>query len=185
MLLLYSKWRFLIHQWLDRIETFKTELTVHLDTDHVLRGMLMILSILVHDCIFKVFKIFYFSRYKPAGLNFTISQMLEPIIDILLVVVSMYQLIRAFLVIRKATKTHFEKLHHYRFSPLFVTFYPLLTKKREQQVMRYQRRKYADIVLEKKNNSFYGMLILLLVIIPLCYICYCYLFTPPWRFTSN
>ena len=170
MLLLYLKWKFLIHQWIERVETFKNELTVRLRTDHVLRGMSLILSILAHDSIFKVLKIFFFSRYKPAGLNFTLTQMLEPLFDMLLVTVSMVQLFRAFGVIKKETHTDHDKLRHYRYSALFITFYPFLLTKREQQVLRYQRRKYADVVRKKKDASYYGILLYLLIIIPLSYI---------------
>ena len=168
MLLLYLKWKFLIHQWIERVETFKNELTVRLRTDHVLRGISLILSILAHDCIFKVLKIFFFSRYKPAGLNFTLTQMLEPLFDMLLVTVSMVQLFHAFRVIKEETHTDHDKLRHYRYSALFITFYPFLL--REQQVLRYQRRKYADVVRKKKDASYYGILLYLLIIIPLSYI---------------
>ena len=45
----------------------------------------MILTILIHDLLFKLLKIFFFSRYKPAGLAFTIPQLAQPVLDALVV----------------------------------------------------------------------------------------------------
>ena len=42
-----------------------------------------ILAILIHDCIHKFLKLFYFSRYKPPGLQMTPIQILIPLTGIL------------------------------------------------------------------------------------------------------
>ena len=41
-----------------------------------------ILAILIHDCIHKFLKLFYFSRYKPPGLQMTPIQILIPLTGI-------------------------------------------------------------------------------------------------------
>ena len=82
----YFSWNFFIHQWVDRCEQFQLELTVSTEADQEVRGLTMILTILIHDLLFKFLKIFFFSRYKPAGLNFTIPQLMQPVVDALLVV---------------------------------------------------------------------------------------------------
>ena len=84
-MLLYFSWNFFIHQWVDRVEHFQLEMTVVTEADQEVRGLTMILTILIHDLIFKLLKIFFFSRYKPAGLAFTIPQLLQPVIDLLVV----------------------------------------------------------------------------------------------------
>ena len=85
--LLYTKWTFFIHQWTDRIEQFKNDIRLTTEVDRTVTGLAMILTVLTHDCVFKMLKIFFFSRYKPASLNFTTTQLIGPIIDVLLVLV--------------------------------------------------------------------------------------------------
>ena len=70
---------------MDRVEFFQLELTVNTAPDQEVRGLTMILTILIHDLIFKFVKIFFFSRYKPAGLAFTIPQLMQPGLDALIV----------------------------------------------------------------------------------------------------
>lgn len=165
----------MIYQWLERVETFKNELDIQFNSDHMLRGILIILAILAHDCIFKAVKIFFFARYKPASLNFTLIQILDPIVDIMLVTVSLLQLVQSLKVIQSLTETRPDKLRHTRFTTLFMPLYPFVCSKREQQVLRYRRRKYADRVLEMQNTRHIGVLVYLLLIIPLFYVVFKYM----------
>ena len=50
---------------------------------------MLILTIVLHDCIYKFLRIFWFSRYKPAGLQMTSVQLIGPIIDIVVVVLGL------------------------------------------------------------------------------------------------
>ena len=57
-------------------------------------SLALILGIILHDVIQKIIKLFYFSRFKPSSLQFTVFQLLSPILDSLLVIVSFVGLIR-------------------------------------------------------------------------------------------
>ena len=94
-MLLYFKWASFIHQWTDRIESFENEVRVNIDdNDSTLRGLAMILTILVHDAIYKVLVMFCFSRYQPPSLNFTVTQLIGPVVDILIVALSFLTIIK-------------------------------------------------------------------------------------------
>ena len=96
MALLYFRWTFFIHQWTDRIEEFKNEVRINLAADQVIRGTMLILTIVLHDCIYKFLRIFWFSRYKPAGLQMTSVQLIGPVIDILVVLLSLLVILKEF-----------------------------------------------------------------------------------------
>ena len=57
-------------------------------------SLALILGIILHDVVQKMIKLFYFSRFKPSSLQFTTFQLLSPILDSLLVIVSFAGLIR-------------------------------------------------------------------------------------------
>ena len=48
-------------------------------SEAVNKTLATILAILIHDCIHKFLKLFYFSRYKPPGLQMTPIQILIPL----------------------------------------------------------------------------------------------------------
>ena len=96
MALLYFRWTFFITQWTDRIEEFKNEVRLNLAADQVIRGTMLILTIVLHDCIYKFLRIFWFSRYKPAGLQMTSVQLVGPIFDILVVFLSLLIIVKEF-----------------------------------------------------------------------------------------
>ena len=175
VLLLYFKWNFFIHQWTDRIETFKNEIQISTEADQTIRGLAMILTILIHDCIFKLLKIFYFSRFKPAALNFTVTQLVGPVVDILMVMLSFITIINQLLKILKTREDLVVKYRHMLYTSLYNAVYPFCLNKREQQVLRYRRRKYADEVLKARDNNRLATLIVILFIIPIFYMVFKFL----------
>ena len=52
-------------------------------SEAVNKTLATILAILIHDCIHKFLKLFYFSRYKPPGLQMTPIQILIPLTGIM------------------------------------------------------------------------------------------------------
>ena len=135
----------------------------------------MILTILIHDCIFKLLKIFFFSRYKPAALNFTVTQLIGPVVDILMVMLSFLTIINQLLKILKTREHLVVKYRHMLYTTLYNAVYPFCLKKSEQQVLRYRRRKYADEVVKAKDNKRLTTLIVILFIIPIFYMAFKFL----------
>ena len=43
----------------------------------IYKSLVLIFGIILHDIIYKMIKIFYFSRFKPSSLQFTIFQLLR------------------------------------------------------------------------------------------------------------
>ena len=174
LLLLYFKWTFFIHQWTDRIDTFKNELTTELITedDHTIRGLAMILTILIHDCLYKLIKIFFFSRYKPAGLSFTTTQLLSPVLDLLVVFLSFFTIIKRLLMVIKTREDVVIKHKHMLFTSLYMSAMPICLRREEQEVMRYRRRRYGDKVEKAADRKRLGILITILFIIPLFYMAF-------------
>ena len=41
-------------------------------------------AIMIHDCIYQFLRIFYHSRFKPQQLEMTVTQLLAPVLDIIL-----------------------------------------------------------------------------------------------------
>ena len=41
-------------------------------------------AIMIHDCIYQFLRIFYHSRFKPQQLEMTATQLLAPVLDIIL-----------------------------------------------------------------------------------------------------
>ena len=39
---------------------------------------------MIHDCIYQFLRIFYHSRFKPQQLEMTVTQLLAPVLDIIL-----------------------------------------------------------------------------------------------------
>ena len=53
------------------------------------KNLMLIIAILVHDCAYKFMKIFFFSRYKPAGLEMTTAQLIGPVFDTVFAVLNL------------------------------------------------------------------------------------------------
>ena len=130
--LLYFRWMFFVHQWTDRVEQFKNEITLDTNSDQTLRGMSIILTILMHDCVYKFLKIFYFSRFKPAGLQMTTAQLLQPILDVLLVVISFVAIAKELYNMTFTRKDLKAKLNFLRYTPLYNAVYPFCMRNRER-----------------------------------------------------
>ena len=167
--LLYFRWMFFIHQWTDRVEHFKNEITLNTDSDQTLRGLSIILTILMHDCIYKFLKIFYFSRFKPAGLQMTTAQLMQPVFDILLVVVSFMSIVKELYNLTMKREDMHAKMKFFLFSPVFNSAMAFLTKQRERRVFLYRRRVYGKGVQRVNGQQFWSLL-LLLIVIPVFYI---------------
>ena len=99
---------------------------------------------MIHDCIHRVLKIFFISRYKPAGLNFTRTQLLSPMIDCLMVVFGLAGNIKTLLYILKKREDLTCKYKHMLFTSVYTSMYPFALKNREKQVLRYRRRKFGN-----------------------------------------
>lgn len=175
LMLLYFKWTFFIHQWTDRVDTFKNEIKITTEADHTIRGLAMILTILIHDCLYKLLKIFFFSRYKPAGLNFTTTQLLSPVLDLLVVLLSFFTIIKQLLMVLKTREDLIVKQKHRLFTTLYMPVLPLCLRRNEQEVLRYRRRRYGDEVAKAADQKRLGILIVLLFIIPLFYMAFKFL----------
>ena len=104
----------------------------------------LILTILIHDCIHKVLIIFYFARFKPAGLNFTRTQLLSPVIDCLMVIFGLAGIIKQLLHILKTREDLTVKYKHMLFTSVYSSTYGFALRRREKQVLRYRRRKYGN-----------------------------------------
>ena len=175
-MLLYFKWASFIHQWTDRIESFKNEVRVNIDdNDSTLRGLAMILTILVHDAIYKVLVIFFFSRYKPPSLNFTVTQLIGPVVDILIVALSFLTIIKQLLTIVIKQTDEQARWKYFMFTPLFNAAMPFCLKKREQQILRYRKRQYGDELTKQRSVKQLITLLVVLIFIPLVYMAFKFL----------
>ena len=92
----------------------------------------------------RVLNIFYISRFKPAGLNFTRTQLLSPLIDCLMVLVGLAGIVKQLLHVIKKREDLTVKYRHMLFTGVYNSAYPFALRNRERQVLRYRRRKYGD-----------------------------------------
>ena len=61
-------------------------------------------AIMIHDCIYQFLRIFYHSRYKPQQLEMTATQLLAPVLDLILTLPLIMRLFQEFSQFSKATK---------------------------------------------------------------------------------
>jgi len=94
--LLWIKWLFWLRRWKEVLHVYIHDLQLNTVPNAIIlyNSLALILGIILHDVIQKIIKLFYFSRFKPSSLQFTVFQLLSPILDSLLVIVSFVGLIR-------------------------------------------------------------------------------------------
>ena len=94
--LLWIKWLFWLRRWKEVLHVYIHDLKLNTVPNAITlyNSLSLILGIILHDVIQKMIKLFYFSRFKPSSLQFTAFQLLSPILDSLLVIVSFVGLIR-------------------------------------------------------------------------------------------
>jgi len=94
--LLWIKWLFWLRRWKEVLHVYIHDLQLNTFPNAITlyNSLALILGIILHDVIQKMIKLFYFSRFKPSSLQFTALQLLSPILDSLLVIVSFVGLIR-------------------------------------------------------------------------------------------
>ena len=82
---IHDKWYFWLERWKNVMRHFIDEVALNLipSSEAINKTLATILAILIHDCIHKFLKLFYFSRYKPPGLQMTPIQILIPLTGIL------------------------------------------------------------------------------------------------------
>ena len=61
-------------------------------------------AIMIHDCIYQFLRIFYHSRFKPQQLQMTVTQLLAPVLDLVLTLPLIIRLFKEFSQFSKATK---------------------------------------------------------------------------------
>ena len=61
-------------------------------------------AIMIHDCIHQFLRIFYHSRFKPQQLEMTATQLLAPILDLILTLPLVMRLFQEFARFSNATK---------------------------------------------------------------------------------
>ena len=61
-------------------------------------------AIMIHDCIYQFLRIFYHSRFKPQQLEMTATQLLAPILDLILTLPLVMRLFQEFTRFSNATK---------------------------------------------------------------------------------
>ena len=59
---------------------------------------------MIHDCIYQFIRIFYHSRYKPQQLEMTATQLLAPVLDLILTLPLVMRLFQEFSGFSNATK---------------------------------------------------------------------------------
>ena len=59
---------------------------------------------MIHDCIYQFLRIFYHSRFKPQQLEMTATQLLAPILDLILTLPLVMRLFQEFTRFSNATK---------------------------------------------------------------------------------
>ena len=60
---------------------------------------------MIHDCIYQFLRLFYHSRFKPQQLEMTLSQLLAPALDLVLVIPLILRLFKDFSRLSNKTKT--------------------------------------------------------------------------------
>ena len=61
-------------------------------------------AIMIHDCIYQFLRIFYHSRFKPQQLEMTATQLLAPVLDLILTLPLVMRLLQEFSRFSNATK---------------------------------------------------------------------------------
>ena len=61
-------------------------------------------AIMIHDCIYQFLRIFYHSRFKPQQLEMTATQLLAPVLDIILTLPLVTRIFQEFSQFSNATK---------------------------------------------------------------------------------
>ena len=61
-------------------------------------------AIIIHDCIYQFLRIFYHSRFKPQQLEMTATQLLAPVLDLILTLPLVMRLLQEFSRFSNATK---------------------------------------------------------------------------------
>ena len=61
-------------------------------------------AIMIHDCIYQFLRIFYHSRFKPQQLEMTATQLLAPVLDLILTLPLVIRLFKEFSRFSNATK---------------------------------------------------------------------------------
>ena len=61
-------------------------------------------AIMIHDCIYQFLRIFYHSRFKPQQLEMTATQLLAPVLDLILTLPLIIRLFQEFSRFSNATK---------------------------------------------------------------------------------
>ena len=59
---------------------------------------------MIHDCIYQFLRIFYHSRFKPQELEMTATQLLAPVLDLILTIPLIIRLYQEFSQFLNATK---------------------------------------------------------------------------------
>ena len=116
---MHIKWYFWLERWKNVMRHFIDEVALNLipSSEAVNKTLATILAILIHDCIHKegstailnccntickfstyraskFLKLFYFSRYKPTGLQMTPIQILIPLTDVLFIILAMIDIFK-------------------------------------------------------------------------------------------
>ena len=61
-------------------------------------------AIMIHDCIYQFLRIFYHSRFKPPQLEMTATQLLAPVLDLILTLPLVLRLFQELFRFSNATK---------------------------------------------------------------------------------
>ena len=61
-------------------------------------------AIMIHDCIYQFLRIFYHSRFKPQQLEMTATQLIAPVLDLVLTLPAVLRLFQEFSLFSNATK---------------------------------------------------------------------------------
>ena len=101
----------------------------------------------------------------------TTAQLLAPLFDVLLVVVSFMSIVKELYNLTMKREDMTGKMKFFLFSPLYNSSMAFLMKQRERQVFRYRRRLYGRGVSRVIDQQFWTLL-LLLIVIPMFYIAF-------------
>ena len=74
--LLWIKWLFWLRRWKEVLHVYIHDLQLNTVPNAIIlyNSLALILGIILHDVIQKMIKLFYFSRFKPSSLQFTVFQ---------------------------------------------------------------------------------------------------------------
>ena len=98
----YIKDKLILSSLLKNINSFNDDLEIQITFCILIQTQKA--AIMIHDCIYQFLRIFYHSRFKPQQLEMTATQLLAPVLDLILTLPLVMRLLQEFYRFSKATK---------------------------------------------------------------------------------